>query len=98
MNTSDAHQDRRCREVIDRLRARYGWELLAREEFVRRTIAAAQEKPATGLDYLAFGVYNQVLYDACSGAEGPARWEQGYTELFAMLCDRARHTYPDIWE
>ena len=98
MHTPDADLDRRCREVIDRLLARYGWELLDREEFARRTIAAAREKPAADLAYLAFGVYNQALYDACSGAEGPFRWEQGYKEIFEMLCARARHSYPDLWE
>ncbi|MFL5802925.1 MAG: hypothetical protein ACJ8CR_14435 [Roseiflexaceae bacterium] len=99
MDTSDdGDLERRCREVIDRLLARYQWRLLAREELIRRTIIAVGEHPAADLAYLAFGVYNQALYDACSGAEGLRRWEQGYQEVFAMLCDRARYRYPDIWE
>jgi RNA polymerase sigma factor (sigma-70 family) len=98
MDVSDTARDRRCREVIDRLLARYGWELLDRESFAQRTIVAAQANPAIDVAYLAFGVYNQALYNACSGNEGPFRWEQGYKEIFEMLCDRARRIYPDVWE
>jgi RNA polymerase sigma factor (sigma-70 family) len=98
MSTPDDDLDRRCREVTGRLLARYRWSLLDHEEFARRSIAAAREHPAADLAYIAFGVYNQVLYDTCSGSEGPFRWEQGYQELYEMLCDRAHHRYPDVWE
>jgi len=98
MDTPDDELERRCREVIDRLFARYRWSLLNREELVHRSITAAKEYPTTDLAYIAFGIYNQVLYAACSGAEGSFRWEQGYQEINEMLCDRARQRYPDVWE
>src|SRR5215213_8523766 len=98
MDASDIDLDRRCREVIDHLLARYRWKLLDREVFIQRTIAAAQANPSVDVAYLAFGVYNQALYNACSGNEGPFRWERGYKEIFEMLCDRARRIYPDVWE
>jgi RNA polymerase sigma factor (sigma-70 family) len=98
MDTTDGDLEHRCRELIDRLLVRYAWRLLTREELLQRTIVAAREDPATELSYLVFGIYNHALHTACSGAEGPLRWEQGYHEIFAMLCDRARRRYPDIWE
>ena len=98
MSADDIDLDRQCSLAVDRLLFRYQWGLLDRDEFVRRTIAAAQSSVNIDVQLIAFGIYNQALYHACSGAEGPLRWELAYTELFKMLCDRARPRYPDVWE
>ena len=98
MSIPDDDLERRCREITGRLFTRYNWSLLNREEFVHRLMAAAKDHPTADLAYIAFGIYNQVLYNACSGTEGPFYWERGYQELHEMLCDRARYRYPDIWE
>src|SRR5215216_5093673 len=98
MSGDDIDLDRQCSMIVDRLLSRYHWRLLDRDEFVRRTIAAAQSRANIDIQLIAFGIYNQALYQACSGAEGPLRWELAYTELFKILCDRARPRYPDVWE
>jgi RNA polymerase sigma factor (sigma-70 family) len=98
MSGDDIHLDRQCSLIVDRLITRYHCDLLDRDEFVRRTIAAAQSSVNIDIQLIAFGIYNQALYHACSGAEGSVRWELAYTELFKMLCERARPRYPDIWE
>lgn len=89
---------RRCDQIADRLITRYHWQLLDRHAFARRIHGVAIIHPSSSLSYLAFGVYNQALHTACSGAEGPLRWEQAYNELFQMLSERARYRYPDVWE
>jgi len=98
LDTPDDELARRCREATGRLLMRYRWSLLDHEEFVLRSVVAAIDHPTADLAYIAFGVYNQALYSACSGAEGPFHWERGYQELHEMLCDRARQRYPDVWE
>lgn len=98
MDVSNDDLQHRCGEVVDRLLAQHRWRLLDRTGFIRRTVAAASEHPVRDIQYLAFGVYNQALYDACSGNEGPLRWEQGYHELSAVLRERARYAYADVWE
>jgi RNA polymerase sigma factor (sigma-70 family) len=98
MSGDNIDLDRQCSMIVDRLISRYQWGLLDRDEFIRRTISAAQSSVNIDIQLIAFGIYNQALYHACSGAEGSARWELAYTELFKLLCDRARPRYPDVWE
>jgi RNA polymerase sigma factor (sigma-70 family) len=98
MIEADSDLERQCSIIVDRLLSRYRWGLLGRDEFIERTIAAAQGRLEIDVQLIAFGIYNQALYSACSGAEGSARWELAYTELFVILCDRAKARYPDIWE
>jgi DNA-directed RNA polymerase specialized sigma24 family protein len=99
MDLSGADLEHRCREEVDRLCARYRWRLLEREEFVERTLAAAQAtSPNVNTSYVALGVYNQALYIACTGDEGPIRWNMAYEELYLMLSERARRMYPELWE
>src|SRR5262245_1311228 len=98
MSISDADIERRCAVVVDCLLVRHGGKLLDRHEFIARVVVAVREHPAADLSYLAVGVYNQALYDACSGTEGLDRWNLAYTELYHLLYSRARHKYPDIFE
>ena len=98
MSGDDIDLEQQCGGIVDRLIARYRWGLLDRDEFAGRTIVAARSSPNVDVQLIAFGIYNQALHRACSGAEGSARWERAYTELFMMLCDRARPRYPDVWE
>ncbi len=89
---------RQCDEIVERLFAHYGIGLLTREELLERSMSAYAHQPSEDLSYLIFGLYNQALHQACSGDEGPLRWEQGYTELYSLLAARARYRYPDVWE
>ena len=98
MDTAGDHLDQEYWRVIDGLLRRYHWRLIKREEFFRRIHTAARENSQATLSYIAFGIYNEVLHRACSGAEGPLRWEQGYKELFLMLCAGVRSKYPQVWE
>lgn len=96
MEHSNHEQTCRCEEIARRLIARYDWQLLDHATFAQRIHAVAT--PDADLTYTAYGIYNQALHAACSGTEGPPRWERAYYELFQMLCGRARHRYPDVWE
>jgi hypothetical protein len=98
MIEDDSDLERQCSIIVDRLISRYRWGLLGRDEFIKRTIAAAQGRLKIDVQLIAFGIYNQALHSACSGAEGSARWELAYTELFVILSDRAKARYPDVWE
>ncbi|MDQ4077423.1 MAG: sigma-70 family RNA polymerase sigma factor [Chloroflexota bacterium] len=85
-----------CAEAVDRLLSRHGWQLLGRAEFVRRTVAAVQGRLATDPQRAATHIYSLALYHACSGAEGEAQQERGYTELFQYLYDSAYWQYRDV--
>lgn len=98
MKLSDDERRQHCYKVVNRLFSHHKWSLITRDEIVEQILDASLQHPNAELSYLAFGVYNQTLYNACSGKEGPLRWEQGYRELFEMLCAQARHRYPDLWE
>jgi DNA-directed RNA polymerase specialized sigma24 family protein len=95
-------QEGLCGQVVDRLIARFGVGLLARQELIKRTLAAdpgssgGDGDSLTRLSFVAFGVYNEALYSACSGAEGPVRREIGLGELSRVLHARARAWYPDV--
>jgi RNA polymerase sigma factor (sigma-70 family) len=94
----DEDLDQRCAEVTDRLMARHAWQLIDRAEFARRTRAAMAEQVDGDLQYVAYGVYNLALYDACSGVNGPDARERGYTELYRLLYERAWRSYNDVCE
>jgi RNA polymerase sigma factor (sigma-70 family) len=98
MNANHSDIEQQCAVAVDQLLRRYDWRLLDRDEFVRRTIALIDTNAASNPNYAAFGAYNQALYDACTGAQGIARWELGFTELSHLLYNRARWYCPDIWE
>jgi RNA polymerase sigma factor (sigma-70 family) len=96
MDRSDAVLDQYCDETVERLLARHGWSLLDRAEFVRRTRTILADQADLDVQFVAFGVYNLALYQACSGAEGEYRRERAYRELFRVLYDRASRAYPEI--
>lgn len=87
---------RRCSDAVDRLIARHGWQLLDREEFVRRADAHLCAGVAADPRRAAIYTYSHALHAACSGDEGAQRQNLGYTELFHYLYDSARHRYPDV--
>jgi RNA polymerase sigma factor (sigma-70 family) len=88
--------ERQCRVAINGLLARHRWELLPREELVRRAAEHLRVGTAAGPERAAMYAYSQALHTACSGAEGTQRQNQGYDELFRYLHDIARWRYPDI--
>lgn len=98
MGRPEGDLDQRCAEVVERLLTRHGWRLIDRSEFARRTRAALETHGGDDVQYAAYGAYNLALYTACSGAEGDARREQAYGELFRVLYDRAWKSYPDVCE
>lgn len=97
MGSQDGDLDQRCVEVVDRLLAQYGWRLIDRDEFIHRTRATLAEQDTTER-YAAYGVYNQCLYIACSGAEGADRRELAFAELRHVLYRQALKSYPDVYE
>jgi RNA polymerase sigma factor (sigma-70 family) len=88
----------RCSELVERLIARRGWQLLERDEWVRLTLEQVAADPLTDLQRVAVYIYSQALYAACSGAQGAERQNRGYDELFCYLLDRARLRYPAFAE
>jgi hypothetical protein len=89
---------RACREVIGQLLAERGWHLLEPKEWLDRTLAQVHAGPVADPQRVAVHIYSQVLYVACSGAQGDRRRELGYGELFRYLYVIARKRYPLIYE
>lgn len=85
-----------CRAVVAMLGARHQWRLLSDEEFIERAIALVATQQHPNPQRAAVGVYSAALYVACTGAEGPERREQAYTELWRYLCTYARWRYADV--
>jgi RNA polymerase sigma factor (sigma-70 family) len=86
-----------CEAETNRLQAWRGWRLLDRAVWAGRAAelaAGAQVAPRRAV----FHVYVRALHAACSGAEGAARQNRGYAELFQYLYDSARRRYPTIAE
>lgn len=97
MGNQEGDIEQRCAAVVDQLLAQYGWRLLERDEFVHRTCTMLAEQDTTER-YAAYGVYNQCLYRACSGAEGAERREHAFGELRQVLYRQALKSYPDVYE
>ncbi len=88
--------EQECREAVDRLLARHGWQLLEHAVFVQRTSDHLNAGVATDAHRCAVNTYCQALYQACSGVEGSERQELAYTELFHYLYDCAHRYCPDV--
>jgi RNA polymerase sigma factor (sigma-70 family) len=86
----------RCQQIADTCMKRYTWELLDLEEFSRRVCGRLAREPELDPRCVAVQVYTEVLYHACSGAEGRQRQERGYIELHAYLSFCAVRAYSDI--
>jgi RNA polymerase sigma factor (sigma-70 family) len=100
-NATSAHRrsgtdQQRCSEAVDRLLGRFGWRLLAPDEFVRRTYAQLHSAGANDPHRAAMCTYSQALHAACSGVEGSARQNLAYTELLRYLHGKAARYYPDL--
>ncbi|MGH2347243.1 MAG: hypothetical protein ACRDG4_18605, partial [Chloroflexota bacterium] len=92
---AEANQQR-CSEAVERLLARFGWRLLTPSAFALRTYAYLRAGIASDPHRAATYTYSQALHVACSGAEGAARQNLAYSELFRYLSYRAARQYPDI--
>jgi RNA polymerase sigma factor (sigma-70 family) len=77
----------RCSVEITRVLSRYDWQLLDRQEFVRRTAENMREGQIESPWVAAVNVYCHCLYAACRGDEGPARQERAFIELHRYLHD-----------
>jgi RNA polymerase sigma factor (sigma-70 family) len=87
--------DHVCQQIVDLCLARYQWELLEREEFVRRVQGRLANGATVAPRQAVFEIYTLALYDACSGTEGRPRQERGYIELYAFLVSHAARRYPE---
>jgi RNA polymerase sigma factor (sigma-70 family) len=87
-----------CLAVVDQLAATWGWQLLGRAAWARQAADLVQAGMAADPTRAAMFVYSQMLHTACSGAEGRARQNLGYSELFRFLFESARRRYPAIAE
>ncbi|MDP9313262.1 MAG: sigma-70 family RNA polymerase sigma factor [Chloroflexota bacterium] len=90
--------ERQCREAVDALLARHAWQLLERDEYVRRTLYYFRAGVAADPLRAATYTYSHALYSACSGSEGHDRQNLAYTELSQYLYDCAYHRCPDVCE
>jgi hypothetical protein len=88
--------EQQCSRTVDLLLARHNWQLLEREEFVRRTLAQVGAGMVVDPHCAATHTYGLVLYTACSGLEGVELQKRGYQELFRYLYDCARWRYPEV--
>jgi len=87
-----------CLAVVDRLAITWGWQLLGRASWAQQAADLVQAGTAADPARAAMFMYSQVLHAACSGAEGRARQDLAYTELFRFLFESARRRYPAITE
>jgi DNA-directed RNA polymerase specialized sigma24 family protein len=87
-----------CLAVVDQLAATWGWQLLGRAAWARQAADLVQAGMAADPTRAAMFVYSQVLHTACSEAEGRARQDLAYSELFRFLFESARRRYPAIAE
>jgi RNA polymerase sigma factor (sigma-70 family) len=93
---TDPVLEQRCDTAVRLLLERYGWQLLDRDEFIRRTVELIHADITTEPQRAAIAVYSMALYTACSGAEGSARRNLGYTELFHYLYNHAHRNAPTL--
>jgi RNA polymerase sigma factor (sigma-70 family) len=99
---SDPIEDLRalCERVVARLMARYNWQLLEEDDFVRVVLERAQAGglcTETAIARVAKNEYALVLYDACHPGRNPGhlpRHQRGYEELGRYLYDIAYHRRP----
>ena len=91
-----------CRVVVDQLVSEHNWQLLDRDELVRRTLDHVRAELADRVESAAIGAYCVALHAACSGAEGRLRQEVGYAELarylYGMIAVRFADLRPDVRE
>lgn len=92
----------RCQAAADQVLRDYGWQLITRDELVRRAVgllcAGHADRPVNA----AVGAYCTVLYSACSGDEGLVRQNQAFAELarylYMLVCVRFADLAPDVRE
>jgi RNA polymerase sigma factor (sigma-70 family) len=85
-----------CASIVDTLIAKYTWQLLAREEFIRHVLDYVRADGAITLQRAAIHIYVLALYEACSGRLGSEQQNLAYDELAKYLYGIAYQRYPDI--
>jgi RNA polymerase sigma factor (sigma-70 family) len=88
--------ERACHAAADQVIARYGWQLLDRQELARRARELVRASGVAEPLGAAVGAYCVALHDACSGAQGISRQQQGYLELSRYLLGLVRRRYGDL--
>lgn len=91
-----------CQLVARRLLARNNWQLVEAGDLAALAVAefaARQDLDGEhGIERLMLSLYVEIMYVACSGAEGRERRELGYAELSRSLNGVARAKYADVAE
>jgi DNA-directed RNA polymerase specialized sigma24 family protein len=84
---------------VDSYIQRYGWGLITRDDLLTLVEQACQRHgahDAAAARIATLACYSAIMHRACSGADGRARQEQGYTELHAFLAAVARRRYANV--
>jgi len=77
--------EQRCRVAVDRTLARYNWQLLDREEFVRRVVACVESGEVGDPWKASMHVYCSCLHAACCGTATREQQKIGFVELQQYL-------------
>jgi len=91
-----------CGVVVDQLMSDHDWQLLERDDLVRRTLDLLRANLADRVESAAIGAYCVALHAACSGAEGRLRQNLAYGELarylYSLIAMRFADLRPDVRE
>lgn len=85
-----------CLASVDSYLQRYSWGLISRDMLLAQVTREYQQREADGPETARAAVlwcYSAIMYSACSGAEGRARQDQGYSEIYSFLAASARRRY-----
>lgn len=84
------------RAVVERLKARYQWQLLAPDDLTQRTLRNIEAGIADQPTGAVIATYCAAMYEACLGREGNFRQNVAYSELARYLYSLARTRFPDL--
>lgn len=87
-----------CHATVDGYLQRYGWSIVGRDELLAAVeVEYAPREPGQASARAATLLcYSRALHRACSGAEGQARQEHGYVELYSFLGRAAARRYARV--
>lgn len=86
-NNQQLEQAESIRATATNILARRGWSLLSVDDLATRVTELLADGTFTDAGLAVFHTYAQVLYHACSGAEGAERQQVAYQELARYLHD-----------
>lgn len=84
------------RAAVERLIARYQWQLLAPNDLTQRTLRDMEAGIADQPTSAVIATYCAAMYEACRGREGNLRQNIAYSELAKYLYSLARARFADL--